>query len=264
MKLTTKQIKSRYLDKEFSVLCWEKEENNRMLTIVSHESLEDIILNELSGQDGFYYDVQPILNIAPYPVMKCTMTDATGRIAIAIGEAHPESLVNQISKQNPVIMAANRAMDRAVIRYLSLDGKCLSTEEIASPAEYVSACADYANMGDIDDYSEDSPFGVVKPEEETTTIQETAIPEESVAADVVVEPEESIQQEPQKDSKEELGSVIIKFGKYRNASPAKTVAQIWADDASWAESMLRMMTPEKCSEETKKQFIALKEYKELM
>lgn len=261
MKLFTKRIKSRYLDREFDVLCWEKQEDNRTLTIVSHESLEEIILDTLSCvQQGFYYDVNPITNVAPYPVMKCIMTDATGRQVIAIGEAHPESLINQISKQNPVIMAANRAMDRAVIRYLGFEGKCLSTEEISS-SETSSSCADYANMGDVDDYSDESPFGIAdEPEKPVPTVSQ----KNTQKKDGPVVDKSTLPEAPHsKESKNEIGSVIIKFGKYRNSTP-KTVAQIWEEDTSWVESMLSIMTPDKCGAETKKQLTALKAYKELM
>ena len=136
MTFITKTIKSKYFDRDFTVSCWEMEQGGRTLTIIEHAAFEDIIFNELAEEPiDLEYILEPILGVATYPVMKCTMKDNSGRRIIAIGEAHPNSLVNEISRQNPVIMAGNRAFDRAAIRYLNLEGKVYSSEEIPSEEE---------------------------------------------------------------------------------------------------------------------------------
>lgn len=135
MTFVAKTIKSNYLDMEFEVSCWEMGEDGRKLTIIEHAAFEDIIFNQLAEEVDIEYTLEPIIGIANYPVMKCTMKDGTGRCIIAIGEAHPNSLINDISRQNPVIMAGNRAFDRAAIRYLNLEGKVYSSEEIPSDEE---------------------------------------------------------------------------------------------------------------------------------
>ena len=131
----TKKIKSKYLDKEFDVSCWEMGEESRKLTIIEHAAFEDIVFNQLTEEVDIEYALEPIIGVANYPVMKCIMKDVSGRCITAIGEAHPDSLVNNISRQNPVIMAGNRAFDRAAIRYLNLEGKVYSSEEIPSEEE---------------------------------------------------------------------------------------------------------------------------------
>ncbi len=136
MTFITKTITSNYLGRDFEVSCWEKGEDGRKLTIIEHAAFEDIIFNQLIEESiTLEYSLEPIIGISNYPVMKCTMKDNSGRCVIAIGEAHPNSLVNDISRQNPVIMAGNRAFDRAAIRFLNFEGKVYSSEEIPSDEE---------------------------------------------------------------------------------------------------------------------------------
>lgn len=148
MTFITKTIKSNYLDREFEVSCWEMGEDGRKLTIIEHAAFEDIIFNMLAEEPiDFKYSLEPI-GVTNYPVMKCVMQDNSGRYIIAIGEAHPNSLVNEISRNNPVIMAGNRAFDRAAIRYLNLDGKVYSSEEIPSDEEK-EPTPEAAKMSDV-------------------------------------------------------------------------------------------------------------------
>ena len=218
MNFITKKVKSQYIDREFEVSCWEMEQSGRTLTIIEHAAFEDIIFNELTEEPlGFEYDLEPLAGVTGYPAVKCTMKDKSGRCVIALGEAHPDSLVNNISRQNPLIMAGNRAFDRAAIRYLNLEGKVYSSEEIPS-------------------------------EEEKEPVKSESKPVEKMP-DVVTE--------AKPDSN--IGMVVVNFGKYRNQG--KTVADIWKDDESWAQSVIKMDLTES-KETTKKQIEALRQYKE--
>lgn len=202
MTFTNKTIKSEYLNQEFEVSCWEMhQKNGRTLTIIEHAALEDIIFNKMNIE-GFSYEITPIASAVNYPVIQCVMSDANGRHIIALGEAHPDSLVNTISRQNPTIMAGNRAFDRAAIRYLNLEGKVYSSDEIPSD----------------------------NADKEEATEQYTEVNEN----------EELIEQDEVSESGNGYGTVIVNFGKYRGQN--KTVAQIWETDESWANYAANMNT----------------------
>ena len=191
-------------------------EEGRKLTIIEHAAFEDIIFNGLAEEPlKFEYDLIPIPGVAKYPAMKCVMKDDSGRCIIALGEAHPDSLVNNISRQNPVIMAGNRAFDRAAIRYLNLEGKVYSSDEIPSEED----------------------------------IAETKIEPAKTEPDVVVDNKKA----------PDFSNVIISFGKYRTDN--KTVAEVWANDEKWAETVIAMDL-NNCGEVTRRQINALKKYKE--
>lgn len=249
MTFINKIIKSRYLDKDFTVSCWDLKQGGRTLTIVEHAALENIIFNALDVK-GFSFDLEPIIGIAEHPVMKCVMQDATGRKIIAFGEAHAESLVNNISRQNPVIMAGNRAFDRAAIRYLDLEGKVYSSEEISD--EDNSSTENITGNSASDVVLEDS------------VVSEDAIVDETIsdsfetkeAQDVIIE---TATDAYDKDSDPNVGAMLVSFGKYRGQP--KTVADIWKEDEEWAEKIIIMEMPT-CGEMTKKQISALKRYKE--
>ena len=227
MTFVTKKIRSQYLDEEFEVSCWEMQQGKRTLTIIEHAALEYIIFNELA-QPNFSYDMMPIVGIANYPVAQCTMTDDSRRI-IAIGEAHPDSLVNKISRQNPVIMAYNRAFDRAAIRYLDLEGKVYSSEEISD---------EDAAEGSNEDVSYDGNF--------------------SLDIDEIPEAPEKPEAQPEPKT-ENPGDVVINFGK-RYRGQGKTVAEIYATDPDWVNYTVGMNT-DAAGEATRKQVEALKAYK---
>lgn len=222
MTFIDKTIKSKYLDRDFTVSCWEKVQGEgRTLTIIEHAAFEDIIFNQLVEEAlDIQYTLEPMTGIVNYPVIKCTMKDNSGRFIVEFGEAHPDSLINNISRQNPVTMAGNRAFDRAAIRYLNLEGKVYSSEEIPS-----------------DDEKKSVKKESVKPNST-----------QNGSSDVVIE--------AKGDS--DIGMTVVNFGKYRNHS--KTVAEIWASDETWARKIVEMEL-DNCGEATKRQIMALKQYK---
>lgn len=235
MNFTTKTIKSNYLNEEFEVSCWEMTKGGRTTTIVEHAAFEDIVFNRLQKLDGFKYSIEPIVGFM-HPVVKCTMCDNSGREIITIGEADPDTLVNNISRQNPVIMAANRAFDRAAIRFLNLEGKVYSSEEIPDNDDH--------DQGDNEPIENGIEIG-----------------DDTVIVEDVVEPVDSAGKTSNNKSEADShnpGAVVINFGKYRGKN--KTVAEIWATDPSWADYGTKM-NQDTCGETTKKQIQALKDYK---
>ena len=128
------KIKSNYLGVDVDIDIYEgtTEQGNEM-PIVTHNSLENVILNNLPPELGVKWDLIVEDASDTHPVVKCTMLDNNGRRVQAIGEAVANTLVNEIARNFPVTMAGNRAFDRAAIKYLALEtnGKMLySSEEI--------------------------------------------------------------------------------------------------------------------------------------
>lgn len=123
------KLKSSYLNIEFEVNAFESQENGEALQIVSHESLEDIIHNQVPKELQAKYDYNEMRIGRDHCVIRCTISDVKGRRVQAIGESVPETLETDISRCYPAVMAAQRAFDRAVIRYLGFSGKTLSNSE---------------------------------------------------------------------------------------------------------------------------------------
>lgn len=123
------KLKSSYLNIEFEFNAFESQENGEAIQIVSHESLEDIIHNQVPKELQARYDYNEMVVGRDHCVIRCTISDAKGRRVQAIGESVPETLETEISRCYPAVMAAQRAFDRAVIRYLGFSGKTLSNSE---------------------------------------------------------------------------------------------------------------------------------------
>lgn len=119
-------VKSRYLDRDFSVVAHEAAENG---LIISHDSLVDIIDNQIPPEMEIHYDFALVKSEKNHVVVTCTISDAKNRRIKDLGEATPDSLDTKISKNYPCLMAYYRAFDRAVIRYLAFPGKVFSSTE---------------------------------------------------------------------------------------------------------------------------------------
>ena len=244
MNFVTQTIRSKYLEKNFEVSCWEMtQKNGRTLTIVEHAAIEDIILNKVD-KEGFTYELEALVGVTGHPVFKCTMQDGYMRKIIAIGEAEPSTLINNISRQNPAIMASNRAFDRAAIRYLDFEGdKVFSSTEIAEDEENCdNQDTNFDPTGDIS-YDENA-------EQKETLFN--ANNEQSLTVDENYE-----NNNVRKSSKENYGTVIVNFGKYRGQN--KSVAEICATDESWA-NYAATMNVSQAGETTRSQVNAIKAY----
>ncbi len=122
------KIFSKYLNKEIEVNFWETADTSGTVTIITHDSLEDAILNQASDY-GVKYDKSLEYVSDTHCVVKCTIADNKGRRIQCFGEAVPATLNTEIALNNPVIMAEKRAFDRAAIRYLNLPGRVYSNDE---------------------------------------------------------------------------------------------------------------------------------------
>jgi hypothetical protein len=119
-----------------------KGDNNEVITIMSHSVLEDIVFN-VAPQNGVNISVHytPIPTNEPrHYVFLCSMTDGTRRVE-SIGESLDATLVSEISRNYPTLMAFKRAFDDAAIKFLMLPGKVYSDQQIDNMASPTSAPA---------------------------------------------------------------------------------------------------------------------------
>lgn len=121
------KLESKSLNKSFEFVTFEKEENGKIVKIVTHDSLEDVIHNQCEGVN---YDIFIVKSDRDHSVASCTMYMGNRKVT-AFGETVPETLENEIARNHPALIATQRAFDRAAIRFLALPGKCFSNTEIS-------------------------------------------------------------------------------------------------------------------------------------
>lgn len=257
------KIKSLYLKTEVEVAYNKTEVNGAPTTIITHDSLEDVILNQVPQELGVKYD-KTVEYVAPgHSVVKCTISDKNGRRVQCLGESVEATLYTEISKGIPTLMAEIRAFDRAAIRYLALPGKVYSNEEGVQPDHIASDRAGNKSGNtviDPSDYMEDMESSVEdEMVDESGTIVSTVVPtEESTPA-----PSEKAKAETtpeKKDRTKDAGAIIVNFGKFKNAP--KTVAEICEDEGEkqWVEFVLNKINTDDA--EKKKQLTAMRYYLE--
>lgn len=181
------KIKSNYLKLEFDVSSFESTEDGETVQVISHEALENIIHNLVPDEVGVRYELKDMHISRDHCVVSCVITDKkSGRRIQAIGETVPETLESEISKTYPALMAANRAFDRAAIRYLDLPGKTFSSlEDVGyNGADDGTTCVDVSdipeeapivvspeNVGERNDAPQEAPMGAASTEKPTATTQ---------------------------------------------------------------------------------------------
>lgn len=102
------------------------------ILIVPHSVLEDLILNSEKAKSlacSVHYS-QLQTNEARHYAFLCTISDNTGRRIESIGESLDATLETAIAQNYPVLMAHKRAFDDAAIKYLGLEGKVYSDQQV--------------------------------------------------------------------------------------------------------------------------------------
>ena len=226
--METRKIKSNYLGMEFDVPMYDIMLNGQDTSLVPHDALEDIILNQIPAEYGVKYDKVVEKAERDHAVVKCTITDAKGRRVQCLGESVAETLYSDIARGIPVTMAEIRAFDRAAIRYLDLPGKVYSKDELG-PCETKPAPQAEAQ-------AQPAPVTVeeVKPNLEEELPLEQAAPANDASLDIV-----------------------ISIGKYKN-NPQK-LSDI-TSDTGWIKFNVTSFKPQ--NEEEQAQLDALKAYAE--
>lgn len=254
------KVLSRYLKQEFEVASYESQENGESVQVISHEALEDIVHNQIPAEKNVRYDFTDMAITRNHCVIRCTVSDKDGRRVQAIGETVPETLETEISQNYPALMASQRAFDRAVIRYLNIPGKVLSSLE--NPDK------DAVNHGEtkvnLDEVAPDKapvktgvPASADNGEPKPTAAPVNNAPQKSAgapqeASGAPQKPQTPVTTQPpaQNNAAAETvkgpGAVVCDVGRYRKEP--KTIAAIYAEDPgylSWINSDKYTATTEK-------------------
>lgn len=101
--------------------------------IIPHAILEDILYNSESAiSRNVVIHYTPITtNEARHYACLCAISDKFGRRVESVGESLDGTLDTDIARNYPTLMAYKRAFDDAAIKYLGLDGKVYSDQQIA-------------------------------------------------------------------------------------------------------------------------------------
>lgn len=205
-------LKSEYLNKEFAT------RDTEAGSILTHGTLENIV-HDIAPQMEKpikYHYAEPRMFEPGHFVVFCTMTDEGGQRRVeAIGEASESSLETEIAKKFPVLIATQRAFDRAAIRFLAFPGKAYSDSEIP--------IGDQAP--EPDPRKQEKPAAEPKPEPASKAKAE---PAEKPKAEnkQAAKPEPEPSQEPGKIIKYE--DIPVKLGRHKNKG--YTISQLAKED----------------------------------
>lgn len=254
---------SKTLGKDINFATFEKEnEFGKPIKVIFHDSLQEVIHNEAKVK----YDFNFIVANTDHTVVVCTMVDGSGRLIREVGEAIPATLDSEIARNYPSLIASQRAFDRAAIRYLDLPGKVFSNMEIsiidetmvemesdvaeapaAPKAGIISSVVgddDFMSLGDdieVDEDVTEAPVANVTIDEPVADIADMSDIVEDIEDDVNIDGIGDVGSadalpfdvEDEEDTDDCSGYVITMNGKY--AGKNKTIAEIYATDASWIE-----------------------------
>lgn len=248
------QLQSNSLNRTFEFVTFEKEENGKVVRIILHDSLEDVIHNQVGGVS---YSYNIVASNKDHSVVVCSMWDNNGRKVEGIGESIPATLDTEIAKNYPTLIATQRAFDRAAIRYLALPGKVFSNTEISliddvtdtvsvanntkdtATTGIVSSVVlddeDTMNIGDIGDVSdtidvnaemEALPSVIDTSDDNVIVVDEDVTPTDADTLPFNVDGES--------DELTSIGDYVITMnGKY--ATAGLSINEIYKKDASWVE-----------------------------
>jgi hypothetical protein len=278
------KLESKSLGKTFEFVTFEKEENGKAVTIITHDSLEDVIHNQCEGVN---YDLFLVESGRDHSVASCTMYNENRKIT-AFGETVPETLESDIARNHPSLICTQRAFDRAAIRFLALPGKCFSNTEINidaflpdttvnnEPVVTEVAVADtetvIEEILDIDDndnvievFEDVTEGGIVSAVVETEDdglmisddIEEIFTDEEELIEDVVGDPFD-FEETPESKLNDLAGYVVSIKGKHAG----ETIGEIWEKDQSYITNFL-LTSYKTTNEDFLKDLEKIKEFVEL-
>ena len=277
--MAKEKLRSGYLNRDIIVDFQNTEVNGLPTILITHDSLEDVIFNQIPNECNFMVNCQKIVEhvSSGHAVVQCILSDDTGRTIPCIGESVSKTLYTEIARGIPVTMAEIRAFDRAAIRYLDLPGKVYSNEEgvQADTAKYggnPATIVDPVEFADADVIGLDgTELDNMSAEEMPKTIVSEEVPSEPSpqAAPENPEPAPKAAKKPQKKSADNnaefmkiAGNMKVTFGKFQNAP--KTVAEICNDpqEKRWIEYVIQLKNPG--DQEKKKQIKCIRFYWEHM
>lgn len=253
------ELYSKYLKEKFDVNITETDGEGKKISVISHDSLRNILV-DLSARKGVMYSYTPLQVSQVHSVFLCTVEDQSGRKITEIGESTKYTLVGNIGKGYPSLVAAQRAFDRAVIAYLGFDGKFLSSTELSIN---IPTLLDEVGPSEISEIANDIYDDQISENEEIQldpTECYDDIPEEAYIDYSSIENAEEVEDQIQEavinndNSKiEELENIVISFGKFKG----KTVSEVATEkNVGWIKYALGF---KQTTRETRTQIDALRE-----
>lgn len=122
-------------DRIFQIETYEREESGKKLSFISHKSLEKLFYDMKAIQPSLTYTAKMLMANDDRVVFEGQILDGNQTYLPKIGESCASTLHGKIAQDYPVLIAHQRAFDRAFISYLSLDEKLYSDMEILNEAE---------------------------------------------------------------------------------------------------------------------------------
>ena len=270
-----KKIKSLYTNIKYELETFEKVNNEGVMTIISHNSLERLMHNVLMKEDcAVKYDLNFIECTEKHTVVECIIWDNKSRRISAIGESSYKSLNSDIARQYPSLTASQRAFDRAIIRYLGFEGRCYSDSEFTNvvsfdelPEEIIVNEKETNLNDDIDKIEKKTTSAVIKDDEKSEEVLiEDIVETEGIVMNESVETFQDTSEETEVSEKvtengvdiiDEKFNVVVDIGRFKGTN--KTIREIYEEDLNWYEWMIT-----KCSSKNAENVISLmKEYKKL-
>lgn len=162
--------------------------------IIPHAILEDVLYNsEIAISKNVIIHYTPITtNEARHYACLCAISDNFGRRTESVGEALDATLDTDIARNYPVLMAYKRAFDDAAIKYLGLEGKVYSDQQIARSEGEAKlsgiAAPDFAqddcDAGDAESFSDTTPEALPESPDGSSNVREGNSGESASSASV--------------------------------------------------------------------------------
>ena len=241
------KIKSAYCNKDLDFDVVEKLDpnSNQTMQLIKHDSLRDVIYNQLAITKKGAVDYNYVKADTDHAVVECIIDDGEGRVVKEIGEAVPQTLENDVARSYPVLIASQRAFDRAAILLLKLAGKQLSNCEMG---EFLALDLEPAISKDVtetsdmdtieDNQSDEIPY-MNAPIKDTMMDIPDGI--DSVVDVPVAEPEVTTEKVDNSARITEIGKTVFGVGKY-NGKP-NTIAEIYSADVEYFRKLLQIPKP---------------------
>lgn len=117
-------------DHIFQVETYTREEKGKSLSFITHKSLEKLFYDIKEIRPSLTYTSRMIMINEKRVVFEGQIADGEQIYLPKIGESCADTLHGEIAKDYPVLIAHQRAFDRAFISYLNLEDKMYSDIEI--------------------------------------------------------------------------------------------------------------------------------------
>ncbi len=245
------KIKSAYTQTELEFDVMEKTDpvTGKTMTVIKHDALRDVIYNQLDLTKEGSVDYRFIRADLNHAVVECTINDGKGRMAKEVGESTTPTLTDEIAQSYPVLIASQRAFDRAAILLLKLAGKQLSNVEMC---QFAIVDFEPAIESDFEPTNEELSVQEAPIEDAPTLMNipdgvdeledlETEQPAPKPA--IVTSEVQEIEKEEPADSSESnnLGSTLIAIGPYEK-KPA-TLDDVYKINKTYLTTLLTLRNP---------------------